>query len=294
MSKRKKYSAIGGIVLALTICGAYITLVRGATNISSQNPERYSWNDAFGWADYYVQGTVTVTAQKIEGYASSSAGEISLDCATTGAGNICSQSDYKVINDGNGNLSGWGWNDVYGWISFYCGNNNGCGTSNYRVYLAASSTAGSVFYDYAWNDVAGWISFNCGDSGGGDCSTSNYKVFTTWLATPTNGTLESSTIDTGVSSGAQLNSVLWKGNQPSGTSVRFQFAVSNSLGGSWEFKGPYGTSNTYYITDPGTSKPLSYEYHNNFRYFRYRAQLISDAAQTVSPRVDDVIVNWSK
>lgn len=257
------------------------------TNISATTTEHWSWNDLIGWMDYYNTDTVTVTSQKISGYASSSAGDISLDCLTTRIGDICSQSDYKVSNDGNGSLSGWGWNDTYGWVSFWCGNHNGCGQSNYRVLITAG-----VFSGYAWNDVVGWVSFNC--SGPPDqCSTSNYKVVTSWVSTSTSATLDSSTFDTGVSGGAQVNSILWQGNQPAGTTVKFQIAASSSSTGPWNYKGPLGTANDYYVTDPNVSKDVHYTLHNNARYFRYRVTLVSDQAQTLTPRVDDIIVNWS-
>ena len=112
-------------------------------------------------------------------------------------------------------------------------------------------------------------------------------------AVAVSGTLDSTTYDTGVVAGAQLNSVLWHGSQPADTSVYFQFAVSNSSSGPWNFMGTDGTSNTYFSTGSDTSLKLDYSLFNNFRYFRYRVTLYSDTAQTLSPRVDEIIVNWS-
>lgn len=258
-----------------------------ATNISPISTSHWAWNDFAGWIDFYNTNTITVTSQQLSGYASSSIGDISLDCATTRAGNLCGQSNYKVTNDGGGNLSGWGWNDGYGWISFDCANYGGCGQSNYRTYIDSSGN----FFNYAWNDLIGWISFNCAD--GGFCGSSNYRVATAWVATSTTGSVDSSTFDTGVVGGAALNSVLWHGSQPAGTSVRFQFAVSNVSGGPWNFVGPDGTSNTYYAGGPSLSIKLESQIFSNYRYFRYRVILVSNQAQSLSPRVDDVIVNWS-
>lgn len=258
-----------------------------ATNISATTTAHWAWNDLIGWIDFYNTNTITVSSPKLTGYASSSAGDISLDCATTRNGNICAQSNYGVTNDGSGNLSGWGWNDQYGWISFDCNNNGGCGQSNYRVYI---DSAGN-FQNYAWNDTMGWISMNCANNGG--CATSNYLVSTTWTPTSTTGYLDSSTFDTGMVSGAQLNSVLWAGSLPVGTAVRFQFAASNASSGPWTFSGPDGTSNTYYNTNPAASLKLDYGLYNNKRYFRYRATLVSNTSSTISPRVDDIFINWS-
>lgn len=263
-----------------------------ATDISSDTTEHWAWNDVVGWIDFYNTNSVDVNSQQLTGYASSSAGEISLDCATTSVGNICGTSNYKASNDGAGNLSGWAWNDAFGWISFCGGQGTGdCpGSTSYEVLLTASSTR-SVFSGYGWNDVVGWISFNCSDPG--ICATSDYKVVTDWVATSTSSTLDSSTFDTGAMNGAQLNSLLWQGNQPAGTSVGFQFAASNSSSGPWSFLGSDGTANTYYTVNVNTSQKLSYSDFNNYRYFRYRTKLTSDQSQRLTPRVDKVIVNYS-
>lgn len=280
----------GGILLILIFL-VIPSAARATTNINSTTTEHWAWNDLMGWIDFYNTDTITVSSQNLTGYASSTVGDISLDCHTTRNGNICSQSDYQVTNDGLGNLSGYGWNDEYGWISFDCHNNDGCGSSNYQVWIDAAT---GYFYNYAWNDIVGWISFNCSDLGPGYCQdTSNYKVVTSWTATSTSGYLDSTTYDTGVSGGAQINSFLWRGTQPSGTSVKFQFAVSNSSSGPWNFMGTDGTSNTYYSTGPNYSLKVDYSLFNNYRYFRYRITLISNQAQTATPKVDDVIINWS-
>lgn len=285
--RREKVPNIARMLLYVLLMGGtaflIMAVVEGATNISSV--DKWAWNDAIGWIDFYTDN-VTVNSQQLTGYASSSAGEISLDCATAPV-NVCGQSNYKVTNDGLGSLSGWAWNDAYGWISFDC-NNHGCTSSTYRVVVDPSN---GTFSNWAWNDVIGWISFNCSNHSG--CGTSNYKVVTSWIATSTSGTLDSSTFDTGVSGGAKINSVLWRGNLPAQTFVRFQFATSNNSGGPWNFIGSDGTANTSYIVPPDVAFPVSFSFHGDHRYFRYRAILISDQAQRNSPRVDEVIVNWS-
>jgi hypothetical protein len=272
------------------VCGIGVVcplFASAATNISPTSTSHWAWNDFGGWIDFYNTNSIIVSSAKLTGYASSSIGDISLDCATTRVGNICATSNYKVTNDGGGNLSGWGWNDAYGWISFDCANYGGCGVSNYRTYIDAAGN----FFNYAWNDLLGWVSFNCADPG--LCGTSNYKVVTSWMATSTIGVLDSSTFDTGVAFGAQFNSILWQGDQPGGTAVRFQFSASNSSSGPWNFSGPDGTDTTSYSGGPNTSLKLDSSLYNNRRYFRYRVILVSNQAQTISPRVDDVMVNWS-
>ncbi|MFH0890630.1 MAG: hypothetical protein V1856_01205 [Candidatus Liptonbacteria bacterium] len=263
-------------------------IVYSSANISSSSGEYWAWNDIIGWIDFYNTNTVTVSSPRIAGYASSTAGEVSLDCATTSAGDICGTSNYWVSNDGLGNLSGYGWNDTYGWISFDCNNHSGCATSDYRVYIDPNT---GDFHDYAWNDVAGWFSFNCADPN--ICGTSNYRVRTTWTATSTTGTLNSTIYDTGITRGAQLNSFIWRGSEPVSTDVKFQFAVSNATSGPWIFMGPDGTGNTYYSPEADVSQRLDYSLFSDRRYFRYRVVLISNQAQTISPQVMDVVVNWS-
>jgi hypothetical protein len=273
-----------------------------STNISATSTDHWAWNDVTGWIDFYNTGNVNVNSLRMTGYASSSIGPISFDCATSASGNVCGSSNYAVYNDGLGGLTGFAWNDTYGWISF-CG---GQGTSD------CPNNPGGVLYQtlidhntgifqgtassFAWNDVVGWLSFNClnGAGGGSVCGTSNYRVATSWRAVSATGTIDSATFDTGVGGGAQINSVFWKGSQPAGTLVGFQFATSNASSGPWSFLGPDGTVNTYYYpTAVNASMPVDYTIHDNQRYFRYRASLFTDAAQRVSPRVDDVIVNWS-
>jgi hypothetical protein len=296
--KDKKYFI--RLFLAIIFTGfifyfVFFTKTFSSTNIDSTN--KWAWNDLIGWINFYDTNTVNVSSQQLTGYASSSAGDISLDCATTRNGNICSQSDYKVLNDGMGNLSGWGWNDNYGWISF-CGGANSSNCPGSIIYGVKIDPNNGDFSGYAWNDVVGWISF-CGLPGGsiGCASTTySYKVNTLWRATSTLGYLDSSIYDTGVSGGAQINSIMWKGDLPSGTQVRFKIASSNSSSGPWNFIGPNGTTSDddyYGPVPPNTQYNVNYILHSNHRYFRYRIILVSDQAQQNSPRVDDVIINWS-
>jgi hypothetical protein len=267
-----------------------------STNISATTTNHWAWNDFIGWINFYSTGNVMVTSSTVTGDASSSASIISLDCGTHG---LCGSHSYGVSNNSAGYISGWAWNDTYGWISFWCGNGGtGCGVSNYRVTI----DPGGNFQGYAWNDIIGWISFNCDNPGGPGCGGSNYETQvqpSSWVVTSTIGSVDSQTFDTGVPGGAQLNSVLWWGFMPTGASstgaaVGFQFAASNSSSGPWSFIGPNGDTGLYWnASSSGVSVPLDYILYNNYRYFRYRVTLFSNTAQTMSPRVDDVIVNWS-
>lgn len=257
------------------------------TNISSDVSEHWAWNDMIGWIDFYNTNTVEVLSGKLTGYASSSAGDISLDCATTRNGNICGASNYAVTNDGGGNLSGWGWSDLYGWISFDCNNNDGCSTSAYRTFIESGT---GQFRNYAWNDLVGWISLNCSDPV--FCGTSDYKVVSSWQPVAAYGSIESPAFDT-QSTSSQLNSFVWQGNQPTGSLLRLQIAVSDSPSGPWNYRGSDGTDESYYSADAGTPVSFDYNFHNGSRYFRYRALLYTNEAQTASPLLEDIFINWS-
>ncbi len=287
---------------------------------------QWAWNDEMGWINLYSSNSVTVGSSKITGYGNfcgsttpcnnPPANYFSFDCETSPypGTNICAGSgnspeiEYKVFNDGLGNLSGWAWSDAIGWISF-CGGYSGCNSSpiNYRVSI---NTATGDFSGWAWNDKVGWISFNCAD--GGTCGTVDYKVRTSWSggAPGAMGNITSVTYDTTYASGVNYNSIMWKGslNGGSGT-VEFQLATSNCSNGaddpnnedgvgaacdhgSWSFKGPDGTSGTTYIATESRPVPIVGSYHVNHQYYRYKLFLRRNSGES-APTVTDVVVNWS-
>lgn len=272
-------------------------------NVTSTLNEHWAWNDLIGWIDFNFPGSnVVVNSVELRGSASSSWGPIYLNCLSHPNG--CGSSDFKVFNDGVGRLSGYAWNDVIGWLSF-------SGSGIYKVLVESRNdpdTPPSDFENWAWSPVIGWVSFNCKDitwtstTPNAYCNaTSSYKVATDWYSSSTQGWLESAVFDTGVEEGAQFNSILWRGDYPDGTRVRFQFATSPNSDGPWVFVGQDGTQNSYF--EPQTtsqesgadlfSAPLNYEIFNNNRYFRYKVILFSNSLQTISPVVKEVIVNWS-
>lgn len=305
------------------------TYANPGTNINSTN--RWAWNNVTGWVDFYETDTVMVTSSVLSGYASSSVGDISLDCATTAIGNICGTSNYGVCNGpgphnpdgtcplalGGPELTGYGWNDALGWISFNCdesshpGGTDTCSTSNYKVSIDQNGE----FHGYSWNDIAGWISFNCANPPD-SCLTVDYKLDTSWSPKSAIGYLESSTIDTEKTGGVALQSVVWQGNQPPGTSVDFQFAVSNCPNGAanpplcdtggWVFKGPPGPGENinYYgngcpqagTGNAGPNVPICVDQNQvvGFRYLRYKVRLQSDPSKSQTPTIDNIILNWTE
>lgn len=69
------------------------------TNINSSATSSVAWDDIIGWLDFYNTNIVQVKGTRLEGYASSSVGDISLDCATTRSGNICGSSITEFATD---------------------------------------------------------------------------------------------------------------------------------------------------------------------------------------------------
>ncbi len=312
--------AVIAIALALVLKSPARGNAAGA-NINSSATSSVAWDDVSGWGDFYGPQNVLVEGTRIQGYASSSVGDISLDCATTRSGNICSTSNYGLCNgpgphntdgtcpngDASGAITGFGWNDTIGWTSFNCdqssqGGSNNCASSNYGATINQNT---GDFSDYAWNDTDGWISFNCANNS--SCGTNNFKLNTHWRATSTLGYLTSSIFDTQDANGVTLNSIIWEGSSPANTCVNFQVAASNSASGPWSYSGPSGDDTTYYgapcsqgisggsgcasLDTPVCVNPSQF---NNYRYYRYKVQLQSNRVQTQTPRVDDVILNFSQ
>jgi hypothetical protein len=288
------------LILVIFLWGAYSLIVNAETNIDAT--DHWAWSDTAGWWDFYSTGNVEVSAPLLHGYASSSIGEMSLNCNATPNGNICGDSDFKVTNvDASGQLSGCAWNDTIGWISFDCADydcngGNICAESDYQVTIDANGD----FQDYAWNDIEGWISFNCANDA--SCASSNYKVTTSWRAGKTIGYLTSSIIDTG--GDVTLSNIIWQGAQPAGASVDFQIAVATNTAGPWNYKGPSGTDETYFgnecptagVGSAGPNKAICVDktITANKRYLRYKVRLQSNTAQTQTPVIEDIILNWAR
>lgn len=267
------------------------------TNINPDTSQHFSWNNIIGWFNFYDTNTVNVTNTELTGYASSSVGDVSLDCATTRNGNVCGASAYGVKNDGNGLLYGYGWNKNVGWISFNCNQPdygiNVCVNSDYLIRI---NVATGDFNGFGWNNIVGWVSFNCAPDG--NCLTSNYKVNTLWRSQADAGFLESSIFDTQIQPGAILNSIIWQGDQPSGTHVRFQIAVSDNESGPWNYYGQNQNPNDYFEGSGQNQSILisgaDRAWVNNKRYLRYKVFLESNTDHTASPIIRDIILNWSK
>ena len=114
----------------------------------------------------------------------------------------------------------------------------------------------------------------------------------TLTSTSSQGTLESSILDSGINGGVGFNSLLWQGVLNSGV-VKFQLACSNSSSGSWTYYGPTSVSDYYQPAGPSVSIEITRTGTaacQNMRYIRYKVFI---PANSTSPRIDDIIINWN-
>jgi hypothetical protein len=100
------------------------------------------------------------------------------------------------------------------------------------------------------------------------------------------GTWTSPVIDTTVN--GVFGTISWNATQPSGTSVNFRVAGSNSATGPWTYIGPDGSAATSYPSSPG-AMPFALD---GLRYFRVQLTLIS-VSLVVTPLLNDVTIGYN-
>ena len=123
---------------------------------------KYAWSEKIGWINFGTSfGNVHITDSGLTGYIwNNNLSWISLNCSNTSS---CAQSNFKVSNDGHGNLSGYAWGEGFGWINF----------------SGVTIDSSGYFHGYANGTATGRISFNCANTN--SCSQSDFKVKTDWL-----------------------------------------------------------------------------------------------------------------
>lgn len=108
---------------------------------------------------------VHITNTELKGFVwSEDMGWIVLNCSNTPSGCSSTNGNFKVANDGKGNLSGYAWGQNAGWINF------GPFVNNTATEVSINSDG--EFNGYAWAQNYGWIKF--------DCSSANACVKTDW------------------------------------------------------------------------------------------------------------------
>jgi hypothetical protein len=99
------------------------------------------------------------------------------------------------------------------------------------------------------------------------------------------GELTSSAHDT--SGATNFGNLSWTAATPVGTSIKFQIAT-NKDSATWVFKGPDGTSGTYYAS----SGAAIWSGHDGDRYIKYKA-FFSTSNVSITPVLNDVSINYS-
>ncbi len=172
------------------------------------------------------------------------------------------------------------------------------GNASFSISQYIMRTTSASFVDRAWSVNLVDDSNTFTNAYGYYATSSGTLVIQTGTLTlnPTNnsGSLTSVVFDTGRTNGAAFNGIKWKGSLPTSARVRFQFASSNSPSGPWNFIGPDGTTATYYEASGSNQiMPISLQYHNNHRYFRYKIYLDPKSDNSEAPIVYSVVVNYS-
>lgn len=203
MMKRKHLISI--LFITSFVCG--IIGVNVAMAASTDNVSGWAWSSNVGWisfngtnsgsgggnygvhictgnSDSHV-GCGAGAEGKIVGYAwSSNIGWIKFDPI----GPYPSSPLFSARVDASGNITGWA-RACAGAANADCSGGTNPLSGGWDGWIKLSNTtlnftvSPAEFHGYAWgSDVVGWISFNCAE--GGNCSSSDYKVTTTYNLKP--------------------------------------------------------------------------------------------------------------
>ena len=167
MKQTRLVTIVGTAALVLGLSGAVALAV---DNIDPDNDgAQFGWGENIGWANAEPGGDggpgVLVENDMLSGYIwAENVGWINLSCLTNAS---CGSVDYRVSNDGSGNLDGFGWGENIGWVNFNPATGGG---------VTINPTTGEFSGD-AWSENVGWIRLR----GQG---TVQYGVTTAWRGAP--------------------------------------------------------------------------------------------------------------
>jgi len=166
-------------------------------------------------------------------------------------------------------------------------------------YLSTKTTDRGYINQTDWSGGSGQVSYTdilryFADDGGVSVSSPNgeIKLKDVFGNYSTSGYLESSTIDTG--SPSNFYDLVWSPTDqpiPTGAdSLKFQFATNKEITATttWDFKGPDGTSSTYYTVANSVISSV----HNGDRFVRYKASL-STLSPASTPNVSDIAFTFT-
>lgn len=77
-------------------------------------------------------------------------------------GALFSSGGQETTADNSYDVSGWGWSDTVGWVSFSCEDSGTCGSIDYGVEVDGSG----FLSGYAWSSNIGWVTFNSDELSG--------------------------------------------------------------------------------------------------------------------------------
>lgn len=169
-------------------------------------------------------------------------------------------------------------------IVFRAANSFSAGTYAFLCSCTSNGTSGTNPYTAGQFDT----STNSGSAWTADTTASGRDAgFITYMSTgySSTGTFTSSLKDSNPAAGETpaWTTISWDATVPTGTSLKFQVAASNSATGPFTFVGPDGTASTYF------SSGASLAQFNGNRYVEYQAKL-STTSSAQTPTLNDVTV----
>ena len=163
-TKIKNYILIAFSILFAS--GVFVLTASASTTSGTiDSTNKYTYGENVGWINFgSSEGNVHITDSALTGYAwGENIGWINLNCSNDDS---CSNSDYKIANDGEGNLTGYAYGENAGWVNF--------NPTNGGVTIDENGE----FSGYAWGENVGWIIFNCSTTD--TCNDVDFKVTTDW------------------------------------------------------------------------------------------------------------------
>ncbi len=107
----KNFKIIFGIGAAMVFLLPFITFA-STTDGTIDSTDKYAWAENIGWLNFgTTEGDVHITDSALTGYGwGENVGWIFLNCSNDNPSS-CGTVDYKISNDGEGNLSGYAWSE---------------------------------------------------------------------------------------------------------------------------------------------------------------------------------------
>jgi type II secretory pathway pseudopilin PulG len=152
-------------------------------------------------------------------------------------------------------------------------------TTNAANYNSITYDGANSIYTVSANSGSSWTDTNVNwDIGGYYFTVSGAVVYAS------SGDFTSAVLDAGPS--VAFNNIAWTATVPAATALRFQVAVSNNIGGPFDYFGADGNLGSFFTA----SGPIPLNRING-RYVRYKASFASDGLAT--PTLSDVSINYS-